>query len=164
MLIPLIVIMRMTNFIALKFIVWRPSYPWEREWGGDLKVPVSFGSKLNHEAFSYCTFLRSLSFLFEITPTHCLFICKGFFTPPPSSSPKGEIICLSPLSTPHITSTNTETNTQRSNYKYMQLLYFTRKNQRFVFHSYQHLISQVQIQKQMYKKKDTNTKPYIVFH
>ena len=86
---------------------------------GDLKVPVSFGSKLNHEAFSYCTFLRSLSFLFEITPTHCLFICKGFFTLPPSS-PMGEIICLSPLSTPHITSTNTETNTQRSNYKYMQ--------------------------------------------
>ena len=69
---------------------------------------------LNHAAFSRLPFLRSLSLLFEITPTHCLFICKGFLTPSPLL-PLWETICLSPLSTPSITSTNTETNPQAAN-------------------------------------------------
>ena len=41
--------------------------------------------------FRIVPFLRSLSFLFEITPPHCLFICIVFFTPhlPSPSLPHG---------------------------------------------------------------------------
>ena len=59
-----------------------------REGEGDLKFQCHL-VRLNHDAFSVHTFLRSLSFLFEITPPHCLFICIGFL-PPSSPSPPCE--------------------------------------------------------------------------
>ena len=83
----------------------------ESEGEGTLKFQCHLVG-LNHGPFSRLPFLRSLSLLFEITPTHCLFICKGFLTPSPLFSPcERQFVCL----------------------------------------PYQHLLSRVQIQKQIHK-------------
>ena len=100
------------DFSTLEFIVWPPSSPWEREseWG-DLIVPVSFGWTES------CRFFTSTFFAIVITSlwnySYSLFIhMQRFFNP---LLPLWETICLSPLSTPSITITNTETNPQAAN-------------------------------------------------